>query len=117
MKRHRMKLSCKQLEEAYGCTTVDGGGRVPGNYELLLTMFLALKEDGIDAVYAIKSVMNHPKCVLGILQFCGDDEIFELSAISHAMTALTPEIRETQEYLKVWTVRQRVLKKMRENGV
>lgn len=112
-----MKITCMQLEEAYGCTTPDGGGRVPGNYELLLTMFLALKDGGIDAIYAIKSVMNHPACVLGILQFCEDEEIFELSAISHAMTALMPETQKTQEYLKVWTTRQRVLKKLREHGL
>ena len=112
-----MKITCKQLETAYGCETPDGGGRVPQQYELLLTMFLALKNDGIDAVYAIKSVMNHSKYVRGILQFCGDEEVFELSAISHAMTALTPETRKTQEYLKVWTTRQRVLKKMREHGL
>lgn len=112
-----MKITFKQLEKAYGCETPDGGGRVPQQYELLLTMFLALKNGGIDAIYAIKSVMNYPQCVLGILEFCGDDEVIELSGISHAMTALTPETRQTQEYLKVWTVRQRVLRKLKEQGL
>lgn len=107
----------KQLEKAYGCETADGGGRVPQHYELLLTMFLALKNGGIDPVYAIQSISTHPECVLGILELCGDNEIFGISAVSHAMPALTPEAQKTREYLKVWSTRQRVLQKMREHGI
>ena len=112
-----MLLTVEQLERAYGCETADGRGRVPPTYELLLTMFLALKNDGIDAIYSIKSVITHPECVRGILEFCGDEEIFELSAISHAMPALTIETQKTREYLKAWTARQSVMRELKKHGL
>ena len=116
-----MILQIADLEKAFGLETKfgPGQGRVPGSYEVLLVLYNALRHEGIDAVYAIQCISKYPECVKGIFQLgvLGDDDIFEISAASHALPAMTPETCQTVDIMKAWVARQSVRRELRRRGL
>lgn len=86
-----MILSCGDLEKALGFETADGTGRLPNTYDLLLVLFRSLRSGfGIDAIEVPKCVaFDHPRCVVGILELLGDDEIDGVDAAADSIQAIT----------------------------
>lgn len=110
-----MILQIADLEKAFG---IDTGVGVPQTYEAMSVLYHAARHGGIDAIDALRSVCPyHPRCVLGILNLLGDDEIEAVSGLVEFLPDRIFELGKSVEFMTSWVARQSVYRLLREKGL
>lgn len=110
-----MILHIADIEKAFG---IDTGVGVPRTYEAMYVLYRAARHGGVDAIEALRGVAAyHPRCILGILNLLGDDNIESVNGLVEFLPDRIFELGKSVEFMTAWVARQSVYRLLREKGL